>query len=458
MVHIVWFRQDLRLHDNPAFYHACKGGVVLPVYIYDTKNIDSYTKMGGASKVWLHHSLESLNKSLDNRLHVFLGNPQDILEHLIKTHDVQAVHWNRLYEPCHIARDTQLKKDLPVRVHSYNSAILWEPWHVKKNNGEPYKIYTPYFKQVRHMIPDTTLPIPENIRLYPIEKTDSVHNLGLLPRFPAWHANTIERHWKIGEPHALEHWIRFLQQGLRGYGNGRDIPSLMHVSRLAPYLRFGEISPRKMWHAVLQKPVTEDTETFMRELAWRDFSYYQLYHTPTLPYENCKRQFDAFPWENDDALFDAWCRGRTGIPMVDAGMRELWHTGYMHNRVRMICASFLVKNLRIDWRRGERWFWDCLCDADLASNTANWQWVAGCGADAAPYFRIFNPVRQGQICDSDGTYIRTYIPELSHVSDAYIHTPWLAPNGADYPNPIVDLARSRKQTLDIFKNIFKSNT
>ncbi len=465
MTHIVWFRQDLRLCDNPALYHACQMGDILPVYIYDTHNPNADEIIGAASKVWLHHSLHALNNSLNGKLSVYVGNPEHILLDVIQKHTAQSIHWNRCYEAWQIKRDSHLKSTLPVAVHSYNGALLWEPWQVTKADGTPYLVFTPFYKRGCLNAPPPHKPYakPENIvTSSAIDHTD-IDSLGLLPTRPAWHVNTIMRHWKMGEAQARKAVKRFLQSALADYKQGRDIPSVQKTSRLAPHIHFGELSVRWLWHTVLQQPPNPDRDMFLSELAWREFAYTQLYYNPDLATKNIKPKFDSFPWGDNADYISAWQRGMTGIPMVDAGMRELWQSGYMHNRVRMIVGSFLVKNLLVHWRHGERWFWQCLCDADMASNAASWQWVAGCGTDASPYFRIFNPVTQGQKFDPEGAYIRRFIPELSQLPNDYIHTPWQAPEsmlqsagvtlGDTYPHPIVDLKHSRQRALDSLKQI-----
>ena len=465
MVHIVWFRQDLRIADNPALYEACRRGKILPVYIYDTYNPKCSEQIGEASRVWLHHSLKSLNRSLQGKLSVFAGNPQDILHYLIKTYAVQSVYWNRCYEPWQITRDTHLKSSLPVPVHSYNGLLLWDPWQVTKADKTPYQVFTPFFNR-------GCLNAPPPMRPYPVPKTVNIlSNTGIkikhlnLIKNMKWNTQLIEKNWKIGEKNAYKILKSFLCSGLYTYRQGRDIPSIMQTSRLSPHIHFGEISVRTLWHKVSNLPKTPDTHAFLSELGWREFAYNQLFYTPDLPTKNIKSKFDAFPWGNDTHTLQAWQQGKTGVPMVDAGMRELWQTGYMHNRVRMIVGSFLVKNLLIDWRHGERWFWDCLCDADMASNSASWQWVAGCGMDASPYFRIFNPVVQGQKFDPDGTFVRRYIPEIAQLPNTYIHAPWTAPKyilqsanvvlGHTYPQPIVDLKQSRQRALAALQSIKK---
>lgn len=471
---IVWFRQDLRLADNPALTAAAQVGSVLPIYILDDINSAEWA-MGGASRWWLHHSLSALNESLGGRLVVMRGDPLTILPELAWTTNAQAVFWNRCYEPWRIARDTRIKERLQadgIAVHSHNSSLLWEPWQVLKSDQTPYQMFTPYYRKgcLQATAPRVPLPIPPQLSLleppgaYAVGQS-AIDALNLLPKIPWDHVMTVT--WKIGETAAQQRLHDFLEEGLQGYREGRNIPQRPNVSRLSPHLHFGEVSPNQVWAMAqrvgIDQRVEDDLDCFLSELGWREFSYYLLFHRPTLPRENLQRRFDCFPWSNDPQLLRAWQCGMTGYPLVDAGMRELWQTGYMHNRVRMVVGSFLVKNLLTHWHHGEEWFWDCLVDADLASNSASWQWIAGCGADAAPYFRVFNPVTQSEKFDPQGTYIRRYVPELAAMPDKYLHDPSSAPSmmlsaagvvlGETYPLAIVDLKESREAALLAFKSL-----
>lgn len=464
---IHWFRQDLRLDDNPSLTAASHDAdKILPIYILDDDNSGNYA-MGAASRVWLYHSLKALNQSLGECLSVYKGNPIDILHRLINAHNVTEIHWNRCYEPWRMKRDEAIKsalKERGVRVESHNGSLLWEPWTICKNDGTPYKVFTPFYRKgcLAASPPHSPLRPPELASIVkPCDDKIAIDNLGLLPRI-RWD-KTMIGHWTIGETGAQQCLTDFITHGIQNYKEGRDIPAQKYVSRLSPYLHFGEISPHRVWHAITGLGDNKNTDHFCSELGWREFSYNLLYHNNDLPHSNLQTRFDAFPWDDNPQVLDAWQQGQTGIPMVDAGMRELWQTGYMHNRVRMIVGSFLVKNLLTDWRHGERWFWDCLFDADLANNSASWQWIAGCGADAAPYFRIFNPVTQGQKFDPQGAYVRRFIPELQDMPDKYIHAPWEAPPsvldaakvllGHTYPRPIVDLAESRARALAAFQSL-----
>lgn len=466
---IVWFRQDLRLADNPALVQAAKQGHVLAVFILDDRGAGDYAH-GAASRWWLHHSLEQLNRSLEGKLSVYSGNPKEILPALAKANNADAVYWNRCYEPWRIARDKSIKELLQgknITVESFNGALLWEPFQVLKKDGSPYKVFTPYFQKGCLQAPPPRVPLPKPAKLNVVSdqaQPGSLDDLSLLPSTP-WFKK-LHKHWCTGEAAAQDRLQHFFQNGLPNYKIGRDLPGKRFVSRLSPHLHFGEISPNQVWYAIQayhgEAPFA-NTEHFIRELAWREFSYSLLYHFPELPKKNLQRKFDYFPWQNNTPALKAWQRGETGYPLVDAGMRELWQTGYMHNRVRMVVGSFLVKNLRLSWRHGERWFWDCLVDADLANNSAGWQWIAGCGADAAPYFRIFNPITQGQKFDTEGEYTRRFVPELKNLPNKYLFCPWTAPDkiltqagvklGDNYPKPIVDLKTSREQALEAFSTL-----
>ena len=466
---IVWFRQDLRTADNPALWQACQRGTVVPVYIVDDSSAGAWA-MGAASRWWLHHALESLDRSLDGKLNLFRGDALEILTSVAKELGATSVVWNRCYEPWRIERDAQLKSQLKlagIEAHSYNGSLLWEPWQIVKADGTAYKVFTPYYRRgcLQHSDPRIPHPAPE--RLQASDKSEcslSLNCLNLLPKIP-WYEEMVNC-WQISESAAQQRLDEFIAEGLGDYREGRNYPNKANVSRLSPYFHFGMLSVNTAWHRAQNEGAmcanADSLDTFLSELGWREFSYYLLYHFPQLPEKNLQPRFENFPW-NSDAGSDlvAWQTGRTGYPLVDAGMRELYSTGYMHNRVRMVVGSFLVKNLLIHWHSGERWFWDCLVDADLASNSASWQWIAGCGADAAPFFRIFNPITQSEKFDPKGDYIRRFVPELAQMPDKHIHAPWLAPAevlqqaqvelGVNYPHPIVDIKQSRERALAAFK-------
>ncbi len=475
MVTVHWFRQDLRLADNPALFAAAARGQVLPLFILDDHNAGAWSA-GAASRWWLHHSLEQLNQSLNGHLLVLQGDAKVVLPEVVRQYKANAVYWNRCYEPWRIQRDKQIKQslgDAGVTTKSFNGALLWEPWTVLKKDGTPYKVFTPYYRKgcLPGASPREPLPVPSRLALVTVKERNGIDQLGLLPRHalvgePAirWdqrlYRHRSEHGLGIGEAAAIARLQSFLHDGLTGYRHGRDFPARGNFSQLSAHLHFGEISPNQVWYTTAPD-TNDDLDCFHSELGWREFSNYLLYHFPTLPEKNFQTKFDSFPWQDDPSLRKRWQQGMTGIPMVDAGMRELWQTGFMHNRVRMITGSFLVKNLRQHWRYGEQWFWDCLVDADLASNAASWQWVAGSGADAAPFFRIFNPVTQAKRFDPDGAYIRRYVPELGRLPNRFLFAPWEASAlvleqagvtlGKDYPRPMVDLQLSRAQAMSAWQ-------
>ncbi|WP_028464939.1 cryptochrome/photolyase family protein [Nisaea denitrificans] len=466
---ILWFRQDLRLGDNPALAAAVESGApILPVFILDDETPGKWAP-GGASRWWLHQSLDALQQSLaalDCPLLLRRGTAAETIRTLAAETGARAVYWNRCYEPFAVRRDAALKSALKedrIEAESFNAALLFEPWQVKTKTGTPPKVYSPYWRAMR-LLGD---PAPEGAAPQAIPRPakvlagDQLDDWNLQPCDPDW-ASGFSELWQPSEQGGLDQFDEFLENALDGYKTGRDFPSRSLVSRLSPHLHFGEIGPRQVWHRTVahcittgRDPFSGSAEHFLKELVWREFSHAQLYYNPDLPDACLRPEYERFPWDRAEKPLRAWQRGKTGIPIVDAGMRELWQTGYMHNRVRMICASFLVKHLMVDWRAGEAWFWDTLVDADLANNAASWQWVAGSGADAAPYFRIFNPVLQGEKFDKDGAYTRHWVPELSEVPDRYLHKPWEAPGNPapDYPDPIVDLAFGRDRALTAFKRL-----
>jgi len=466
MTTIVWFRQDLRLADNPALAEAARRGPVLPVYVLEA---EGPKRPGAASRWWLHHSLAALKKNLPGLL-LLRGDPAALLPDLAERTGAEAIFWNRCYEPAAVKRDTALKAMLAEKsldVCSFNASLLFEPWELQTKNGGPFKVFSPFWRAA--LIRDFKVPVPapKGLEVVATDGGLALEVLNLLPKSPDW-ARDWRNHWNPGEAGACVRLQEFLGAGMKGYGPGRDRPDKDHVSRLSPHLHFGEISPRQVaaaarFAADSNSAFASDTGKFLSEVGWREFAYHLLYHFPDLPVQNWKPTFDAYPWADDPAALRAWQRGQTGYPMVDAGMRELWQTGYMHNRVRMIAASFLIKHLRIHWQHGADWFFDTLVDADLANNSAGWQWVAGSGADAAPYFRIFNPVSQGRKFDPNGDYVRRWIPELAELDTGLIHAPFEASElelqsarielGNTYPRPIVDHAAARKAALAGYENV-----
>jgi len=463
---IVWFRQDLRLADNPALSAAlAEGGSIVPLFILDDDGAGLW-RLGGASRWWLHHSLSVLNQGL-NELGAPLifrrGPAAHVLDQVIKETAATSVYWNRCYEPFAVSRDKAIKSELSTRgldVQSFNGALLNEPWNIQNKSGKPFRVFTPFWRAVTNSL-EIRNPLPKPSRLKPYDKpllSDDLNGWHLLPTKPDW-AGGLRETWQPGEERARHRLFQFIDHKIGHYAQGRDIPSGAYTSYLSPHLHWGEISPQQIWASLDTADVhASDSAKFKSELGWREFSHHLLFHEPTIPEGNLRREFDAFPWVPDEALLRAWQRGKTGYPIVDAGMRELWHTGWMHNRVRMITASFLVKHLLQPWQDGARWFWDTLVDADLANNSASWQWVAGCGADAAPYFRIFNPVLQGEKFDPDGTYVRQWIPELETVPKKWVHKPWTSPEAPkDYPRPIVDLAEGRQRALAAYATLKAAN-
>lgn len=461
---LVWFRRDLRCADNLALAAACsQHDLVIPIYIHDKDTL----LLGEAQRWWLHHSLDALDKKLAElglALVLRKGNAEHIITQLVEQYDVDAVYWNRCYEPSSIARDTQIKSQLTsqgVSVTTTNGSLLNEPWTIKTQSGDFFKVFTPYWKcclKFKSSEPPISAPQKINRNSHITVESDHIDQWNLLPKKINWAAQ-FSHYWQPGEDGAHHKLEQFIQQALTEYKEARNFPDQEGTSKLSPHLHFGEISPRQICQALelagsQAKLNSSSVECYLSELGWREFSYYLLYHFSELPTRNFKSSFDAFTWQNDVDHLRRWQKGQTGYPIVDAGMRELWQTGYMHNRVRMIVASFLVKDLLIDWRHGADWFLYTLLDADLASNSASWQWVSGSGADAAPYFRIFNPTLQGQKFDPNGEYIRRWVPELNDVPTRWIHEPWRAPEGelsTDYPAPMVDHGNARAVALTKYK-------
>ena len=462
---IVWFRQDLRLNDNPALESALNSNAaVIPVYINDTS---SGRPAGAMGLWWRDASLAKLDAALrarGSRLIYRDGKAADILPALAKETGASAVLWNRQYEADIIARDTDIKTTLKnngLDAESFNGSLLFEPWEVtSKSTGGPFKVFTPFWRACR------ALGLKRGLWTAPAKITPppSWPPSDPLPQaLPLPHMDRLDD-WQPGEDGARAALNLFLTQNISGYAERRNLPSEPATSRLSPHLRWGEISPaRIVAETENAKIIGEDGDKFLSELGWREFSYQLLFHNPSLPETCLQEKFEAFPWRDSADDLEAWKRGETGYPIVDAGMRELRRTGFMHNRVRMVAASFLIKHLLIDWRIGEKWFWECLVDADPANNSASWQWVAGCGADAAPYFRIFNPILQGPKFDADGIYTKTYVPELTALSGKTLYAPWTAKTdmldsgqialGDTYPTPIVNHEAARARALERFKSL-----
>jgi deoxyribodipyrimidine photo-lyase len=478
---IVWFRHDLRLADNPALAAAVASGrPVIAVFILDDTS-PGLRPLGGAARWWLHGSLDQLKQAMRATgadLLLFRGDSGQILSDIVKATGAAAVFWNRRYGAAERAQDSAIKEKLKasgIEARSFNSHLLHEPWEVKTKTETPFKVFTPFWRAARERgAPAAPLPAPKAIRGAAWHDAGTaapvaLSELALKPLKPNWAAE-METLWEPGEKGARDGLGRFLETAIHGYGENRNRPDFRSTSRLSPHLRFGEISPRQIWastslafEAGASAGKAHDFDKFLAEIGWREFSYHLLYQFPDLPRMNFQTRFDAFPWRKHPEHLQAWQQGRTGYPIVDAGMRELWRTGWMHNRVRMIVASFLIKHLMIDWRVGEEWFWDTLVDADPASNAASWQWVAGSGADAAPYYRIFAPVLQGEKFDPQGEYVRKYVPELSALPNDVIHKPWEASHpvltragirlGTNYPLPIVSHIEARDRALLAFKSL-----
>jgi deoxyribodipyrimidine photo-lyase len=475
---ILWLRRDLRLDDNPALQAAlidCDR--LVPVYIHEPGE-ETLWAPGAATRWWVHGSLASLDhalRALGNRLLIAHGDALDELRRLVAATGATRVHWNRLYDPTTRERDGLIKQALRadgLRVESHSGSVLFEPWEIATGGGEPYRVFTAFWRRCADRLsaihplaaPPALPPTVESLESLPLD------SLRLRPRIP-WDQGLAEC-WTPGETAAHERARTFLKDRIQDYAIERDLPARNGTSGLSPHLHFGEISPRRILAMVKERwgdPTADPVEPFMREIGWREFAHHLIYHYPHTTDQPLDRRFAALPWREADAdrILLAWQRGATGIPLVDAGMRQLWKTGWMHNRVRMVVASFLTKNLRLPWQDGARWFWDTLVDADLASNSLGWQWSAGCGADAAPYFRIFNPVRQGERFDPQGIYVRRWCPELARLPDNYIHQPWAAPAailaqagvriGQDYPPPLVDLKTSREAALAAY-DVIKGRT
>ena len=468
---IVWFRRDLRLADNPALHLAVASGrPVIPLYILD--KTEDVRFPGAAGLWWLDQSLKALEASLHDRgskLILRRGEAAKVVEDVVKTTGAGAIYWNRLYFPGQLDRDKSLKaklQDQGVEVKTCNASLLVEPWEIETKAGGVYHVYTPFWRAARAQVGDLALhSAPSKMRSprnHP--RSDALAEWKLHPAKPDWSKGFTD--WEPGEAGAKKRLSRFLDRHLTDYPKHRDLPALEATTRLSPHLHWGEIGPRQVFSTVdaaahHHPALHAQADKFLAELGWREFNHHLLFERPELPKENFKAAFDEMDWRKDKRAFDAWTKGLTGYPMVDAGMRELWTTGYMENRVRMICASFLIKHLLIDWRDGEAWFWDTLCDADEANNVMNWQWVAGSGADASPWFRIFNPISQGEKYDPAGDYVRRWIPEIAKLPNKYIHSPWTAPEdvlvkagvklGDTYPEPIVQHDKARKRALDALK-------
>ncbi len=472
---LVWFRYDLRLADNPALFHAVSNSeTVIPVFIWAPEEEADWPP-GAASRWWLHHSLQALHNDLQRHsipLVLRQGPSLETLRALMAETNAEAVYWNMCYEPALRSRDDAVStalRDEGLQVKTFAASLIHDPDAIRTGSGGPYRVFTPFWKKLY-----ATLTVQEDLPLpafdtckAPSDTADTLalDTLDLLPQID-WAAG-IREAWQPGEAAAQQRLTAFLNSSVADYQDSRDRPDQDGTSTLSPHLHFGELSPRQVWNAAHaheeQGSLSSAVEAFVRQIAWREFSYHLLYHEPQTPTQPLKAAFEDFAWVDDDEALTRWQRGQTGYPIVDAGMRQLWHTGWMHNRVRMIVASFLTKDLLITWQEGARWFWDTLVDANLANNTMGWQWVAGSGADAQPFFRIFNPITQSKRYDPDGTYIRRWVPELCDLPNRYVHAPWTAPDtvlqaanltlGDNYPRPIVDHSKARDRALEAYQDI-----
>ncbi|MBP9706138.1 MAG: deoxyribodipyrimidine photo-lyase [Oligoflexales bacterium] len=469
---ICWFRDDLRLEDNLAVSAASTYKHVIFIYI-DSDEDSGAWPMGSASRWWLHHSLSSLQKSirhLGGDLQIAQGSYKEVFEKIFSEQKIAAIFWGRRYIASKLNVDAQIKelaKSRDIFCKSFNNSMLLEPWEVIKDDARPYLVYTAFWKTFLKKYRNAE--IITRPKILPKSKKTSVacaiDHLNLLPKI-AWDRE-FYNNWRVGEDAAKNKLESIGSSEISSYLELRDIPSKDGTCRLSPHLRFGEVGPRQVWGHIIkssngvsaQKKLS--IEQLLKEIVWREFSYYLLYHFPHISEQPLRKEFENFPWEEDEDKLVKWQKGQTGYPIVDAGMRQLWRTGWMHNRVRMISASFLVKHLLVPWQQGARWFWDTLLDADLANNTQGWQWSSGCGADAAPYFRIFNPILQGQKFDPDGTYVKRWLPELALSSLDDIHQPWLGGSKLKtslkntkqqqkYPGPIVDHQVARLQALQAY--------
>jgi deoxyribodipyrimidine photo-lyase len=470
---IVWFREDLRLSDHPALHAASKSGApVICLYVLDDQS--DVRPLGGAARWWLAQSLRALQDSLKNigaALVLRKGPAAKAIAELAREAGAGAAYWNEIAQAPHQAVEDQVAaalRQIGVASQTFAGDLLVAPPNIRNKEGRGLRVFTPFWRRVQASgDPPKPLPAPRALAAAPVIDGDALEDWGLEPRHPDW-AGGLRETWQPGELSAQARLHAFLESGVAGYSVERDRPDRQGTSGLSPHLRFGELSPRQVWHAarfaVAARPaLSGDIDKFLSELGWREFCRHLLFDVPDLATRNLQPAFDRFPWRHDDRALLRWQRGQTGYPIVDAGMRQLWHTGMMHNRVRMVAASFLVKHLLIDWREGERWFWDTLVDADPGSNPANWQWVAGSGADAAPYFRVFNPILQSEKFDPDGVYIRRWVPELARLPTAAVHRPWSATPielkaggvelGTSYPQPVIDHRAGRERALTAYAKI-----
>jgi deoxyribodipyrimidine photo-lyase len=463
---LIWFRNDLRVSDNPALHAAAKSGAPI-IALYILEDVKAARAPGAAWRWWLAGSLRNLSENLTARgvkLTLRSGDPRKIIAEIASEMKFGAAYWNRRYVAAEAKLDVEIEQYLlgeNVAVETFNASLLNEPWSIQSKAGGPIRVFTPYFNASQER--GSPREVTGDLRRLNAAKTprsEKLEDWKLEPSKPDW-ATDMNASWTRGEDGAKKRLKGFLKETFQGYTNNRDRPDIDGTSRLSPYLAHGEISPHQIVEALPSRG--RDADKLRAEIGWREFSYHLLHHYPDLAHENFQHRFDKFPWRDDNKALKRWQRSLTGYPIVDAGMRQLWRTGWMHNRVRMICASFLIKHLLLDWRLGEEWFWDTLVDADPANNAASWQWVAGSGADAAPYFRVFNPILQGEKFDPEGAYVRNWIPEIAGLPNGYIHKPWEASPlelaaagialGKDYPAPIVDHQEARARALGAFQTL-----
>ncbi|QDT63992.1 cryptochrome/photolyase family protein [Calycomorphotria hydatis] len=468
---LVWFRNDLRLSDNPALTAALNADVpLIPVYILDEEPAGKWAR-GGASRWWLHHSLASLSEALEKRgskLILSEGPTEESLQAIAEDAGAKEVFCNARIEPYARKQEKSVRDhlaDYDIEFHLYRDSMLHDPREIETKEGNPYQVFTPFWKSVKAELGNELRTEPDAPKKLPSPKSwpksESLDDWKLLPKLD-WDEQFYD-HWTPGRKGAEKKLTEFLENAISDYGKDRDFPAKRGTSQLSPHLHFGEITPREIWNKVNEHGGGKGAEKYLSEVGWREFAHHLLYHFPHTINEPLREKYADFPWRDEPEELDAWKKGKTGYPIIDAGMRELWATGWMHNRVRMIVSSFLTKDLMIHWMEGDRWFWDTLVDADLANNTLGWQWAAGCGADAAPYFRIFNPMTQSKKFDSKGEYLRRWLPELADLSDEAIHEPWTASEselaeagvklGEDYPERIVDHAEARERALAALETI-----
>ncbi len=466
---IHWFRQDLRLQDNPSILSLSnKVDQIVPIYIFDLDQ-----RVGSTSKWWLEKSLLSLSESIkkqNGKLNIFSGDPEKIILSILQNSNIKCLSWNRLYDPYSIERDSKIKSLITLskkECDSHNGYLLNEPWKIRNKSGTFFKVFTPYWRHCDEILKSynyKSKKIKVNYANLKFRNETTIQDLILTNKKDKW-TKKIEKFWMPGENNAKLQLKKYILEKANNYSVGRDRPDKDLTSKLSPHLHFGEISSLEVYNEVNneKKINAENKKKFLAELGWRDFSYNLLFHYPDMTHKPIQAKFKKFPWIKNTKNLSLWRNGKTGIPIVDAGMRQLYKTGWMHNRVRMIVGSFLTKNLLLHWKNGEEWFFDALVDADVGSNSAGWQWISGCGADASPYFRIFNPILQGQKFDPDGDYVKEYVPELNNIPKKYIHNPWEISFedqkkynfeiGTSYPSPIVDLKETRNRALSAFKTI-----